>query len=136
MKLRSLLGRLNTVQCLLLVCCASGADVSTGAPTREAELAEYLASAAHLSAEQRSLLERHQPFEGMTLEEATLAMVPLETEMAVGERVRQATFVGGGGVGYRVVFEGDPERVVDWVVADDVVLPKPDTYRPNPPISR
>lgn len=125
--------RRTTLAWLLLLGCAVGGHQIGRDPARDAALAAYLDTATHLSAEERRQMERHQPFEGMTLREAGLAMVPLETEMTVDERVRQATFAGNS-VAYRVSFAGAPERVVDWVVASDVVLPEADTFQPNPPL--
>jgi hypothetical protein len=123
---------LNVVQALLLCACAAGGPAgSDGAASLDA----YLAGASHLTAAQRESMRRHRPFEGMTLEEAGLAMQPVETEIVMGERVRQAVYAGGGTY-YRLVFEGTPERVVEWVVAEDVTLPAPETYQPQPPIPR
>jgi hypothetical protein len=126
-----------TLAALVVCLSCAGGTLGGGQPESEASrrdrLEAYLAGATDLTPEQRQSMRRHQPFRGMTVEQARLAMESVDSFVVDG-RVRQATFVGGEGIHYRIVFEGDPARAVDWTSAPEVELREPEEFRPNPPL--
>jgi len=63
--------------------CATTPEKSKRALPPRGDLERYLQTADHLDAEQKKQMERRQPFVGMTLEEANLAMRKESSELNV-----------------------------------------------------
>jgi len=116
--------------------CATSPEDSKGALPPRADLERYLQTAGHLDAEQKKQMASRQPFVGMTLEEANLAMRKESTELKVSGATMQAVYVGGSGTRYYLYFEGEPPRVVKWTAIsdDEIKLTDPELLRPSPPL--
>ena len=116
--------------------CATSPEDSKRALPPRGDLERYLQTADHLDKEQKKQLARRQPFVGMTLEEANLAMRKESAELKVSGATMQAVYVGGSGTRYYLYFEGDPPRVVKWtsISDDEIKLTDPELLRPSPPL--
>jgi hypothetical protein len=117
--------RLLPILAVLALACATTSSV-------DAELTAYVASADHLSAEQKQAMLGHRPFPGMSVAEAELAMKPVGSTLVVNEHVTRARYEGDGVV-YDVEFGGDPPRVVDWVLAGEPGLRERKDVQPSFP---
>jgi len=116
--------------------CTTSPEESKRALPPRGDLERYLQTADHLDDEQKKQMESRQPFVGMTLDEANLAMSKESTELNVFGAAMQAVYVGGSGARYYLYFEGDPPRVVKWTAIsdDEIKLTDPELLRPSPPL--
>lgn len=89
-------------------------------PKQVAALQTYLQQVTHLSAEQRSAMQQGQPFIGMTLTEANLAMERVAaSEQRLGEQIKVVYHTGGANY-YTVFFSGhEPIRIVEYLFMSD-----------------
>lgn len=115
--------------------CASVSEQSRIALPPKERLDRYLQTADHLTEKQKKDLARRRPFEGMTLEEANLAMTQESVDSALLGKSFRAVYVGEAGVQYYLYFQGEPPHVVKWsqFSRDDIELMDPDKLRPSPP---
>lgn len=123
-----------TLGLALLVALALPAACAT-APARDPALVAYLESADHLDDAQRRALLEGRPFEGMTPEEADLALRFESADVLwYGDETESAVaFYQGRDGRYALRFAGSPPRVVDWILYPEPELPPLDDYRPDFP---
>ncbi len=105
---------------LLLLAACTTQPLNSRNPEQVAALQRYLQQATHLSAEQRTAMQQGQPFIGMTLAEADLAMERVkESEQRLGEQIKLVYHTGGANY-YTVFFAGhEPSRIVEYLFMSD-----------------
>ena len=97
---------------LILTACASKLPSDTLLMSQK--IFDYLQTASHLDEEQKQAMMNHQPFLGMTFEEASLSMRLVEITVEIFDIPLQAVFTGNN-INYVIYFDGGiPNRVLEW----------------------
>lgn len=105
---------------LLVFTACTTQPLNSRTPEQIAALQHYLQQATHLSTEQRNAMQQGQPFIGMTLAEADLAMERVaESEQRLGEQIKVVYHTGGANY-YTVFFSSHkPSRIVEYLFMSD-----------------
>ena len=101
--------------CLLTACFSKTGTINMLMNQRK-KTSAYLQTASHLNEEQKQAMKDHQPFIGMTFEEACLAMHldRITVELSDIDIPLQAVFTANS-VSYIIYFDGGtPNRVLEW----------------------
>ena len=107
------------------------------AKKHDEQIYEYLQKVAHLTDEQKTAMMNYEPFLGMTIGEARIAMRQIEEpDITFNSKALRAVFIGQRKTKYVLIFNlGTPNRVVEWTTfTDEEVkeISKPRDHRPNP----
>jgi len=125
----------------LLCSCISKNLFSTLEKTkkRDQQIFEYIQKANHLTDKQKAAMKNYEPFIGMTIDEARIAMEQIgEPDISFNSKVFQAVFRGQQKTKYVLIFNlGTPNRVMEWTVfsKEEVKeISQPRDHRPKPAI--
>ncbi|QTA87327.1 hypothetical protein [Desulfonema magnum] len=112
------------------------ACVRFGGHSPDKEVYDYLETANHLNEAQKQEMMQGNPFIGMTMKEAHLAMYPdRSAAVRFSDRTLQHDYRGGWGVRYSLFFDGGtPNRVENYFFLSDKEIEefrKPRDFRPD-----
>ena len=123
---------------LLCSCIANNPFINTKkAQEHDQQIHTYIQKADHLTDKQKAAMKNYEPFIGMTIEEARIAMEQIgEPDISFNSKVFQAVFRGQQKTKYVLIFDlGSPNRVMEWTVftkEEIEEISQPKDHQPNP----